>query len=498
MSAPIIEIKDFSAGTTKDITRDSGFATVFECDIHRNPGQLRVQSVMVEDDGDIFDTNEEYLKWMEAYDENGGSKNLYGYGHEGGFYYRNSGTWEHIRDNSNGSNAAGFKRFENSLYYTSSSRLGKLTGDPTVGGNWTDTHKNLKVNNTTGDNPMEVFAGSLFIGNDRYVAKLESDETTFDDEALTLPEGYKVAAMIEWNDYLVIATKSTIAVTNEIIALWDGVSEFPEQILVVPKPGATALFNHNNQLKAFIGKKIYRFTGSDFVIEKQLPKTGIPGDDIVPEVHQGSVDLYEERMIFGTDSGQENINTFFLDGLYTYGRHSEEYPFALTYDFAPSTGATSRISMGAVKIYGSVNNNETVYCSYYDTGNDRYIVDVLDYNGHPDETAYLLTNAFELSGEFGRLVEGVELEFSGAMNVSDGTCKVTVYYRTDEDIDPNDDTTNFTELGVIDNDPAGNNNMGEVLRGVYARCKKIQFKFLIKDETADSDGGVAINRIKIY
>lgn len=499
MSNPIIEIKDFSQGITVDPFANSGFDMVYECDIHTHPGVLVIQNNLLQiDDDTAFQTNTEYPLWFDNYDDSGSNNILYACGTSGGIYGLLTGTWTLLRAPAS-SNGQGLKQFGDSLYYAQSAQLGQLQGAPGVPGNWTDAFQAFAVTmSATADrSPMIVFAGSLYIANRHVIAKLESDEITFDNNVFQIEEKYKIRAMVEWNGKIVMATKSDVATTNELIIIWDGISEFAEQIIEVPKPGASALIDYNNYLKAFIGNKIYGFTGSEFEPETIITRGNLQNEGSKTRmiVEPGAIDLWQNRIIFGTMMYTPAES---LSGVYTYGRAKDNLPNALCLDFGVATKETKKIRIGALKVFGLYTDRELFHVGYYDEENDEYHVDKISLVSTNTDIAYLITKVFELPGEFGNLVQGVRIDFAKSMSnkVDDNT--ITVYYRVDDNIDVGDYDSNWTTLGVIDNDPAGNNNQNEMLRGIYKKAKKIQLKFLFRNKSNSTTNSMAIQRIRIY
>lgn len=496
---PILTLnaKDFIRGMGP-VGVSGAFSTFYGCDIHSKPGQIRTQTALVADDDTIFQTNSDYPVWFKSYDQNNGTEELYAYGKSDRLYRRTGGAWAQIRNITPNAEGQGLEHFQTSLYYSTRGGIGKLTGDPTVGGNYTDNFKSFTSDvSSSGFAPMKKFAGSLYIGNNRYISKLDADETSWTQKALTLPVGFVVSALEEWNDRLIIATKSGIQTTEERVFIWDGISEFPEQIIKVPKPGASCIFNYNNALKAFIGRSLYHFNGSDFITELQFPKTGLPSELRAPTVYPNAVELFDERMIFGVSEDQLANDTQFLSGIYGYGKSDERFPNALTFDFPISTGVSSELRITAIATFNTVNDRPVLYVGSYDVGNSLYAVDVLDYSER-NANAYFVTNVLELDGNYGRLIEGVRVEFEGLMSDNNAINKVVVKYRTDGDIEYDNDTTNFTTLGTIDRDTSGNNNYDEVLSGIYERARKIQFKFEILSDGSNVDDNLGITRIHIY
>jgi len=498
MPASTIPILDFSAGVNPDQTKTVGFSSMYCLDPHTTPGVLRVNNKMTNDDDSAIT---DLVTCFDAYDGNASiSAALFAYDDTGELFYRVSNVWTSVHTNASGGAGNFIKAFQTSLYYTwsTSGRLGKLTGDPTVGGNYTDSFKNLAAGGSSGDYyPMEVFAGSLYVGSGRYVGKLESDETTFTSAALTLAIGYEVQSMAVWNDRLCLGTVSGNKTVSEMIAFWDGVSDFPEQIIEVPKPGASALFNFDNTLYAFVGAQVYYFTGSEFKVAFQLPKffDGLTNDKV--KVRPGAVCLFNNQMLFGTACPSSQALSVFRSGIWSWGSHSEAFAKLLMFAFEGSVGSTptSLVECGALKTFGSSNDKQILYSSFESSASSG--IDLISYTLRNPSSSYLLTEAYTVGGVFGKLLKGVRFEFAKDMNTTQATNKVVVKYRADEDIDPNDDTTNFTTLGTIDNDTAGNNNQNDLLYGIYQRVKKIQFRFEFTASTSSTQGP-EITGIYIY
>ena len=296
MPKPLISIATFTTGMSPDQTDNAGFQTMYCLDPHTRPGVLRVQPRMDADDDTAVT---ELIRWFETYDD-GSDVFLYGYDEAGKIYYRDSGTWT-LGHTAGTADGQGLKAFNTSLYYTTRGKLGQLNGAPDVPGNYTDAFQNLQVTaGATDYNPMVEFAGSLYVGNDRYVGRLEADETTWDATALTLPVGYEVRSMEVWNDRIIIGTRSSTKVIVEKVFLWDGLSPYWELAVDVPKPGATALFNFNHTLYAFIGAGVYTFNGAEFARQYWIPKTSTSTASDAVGVRPGAVELFNELMLFSS------------------------------------------------------------------------------------------------------------------------------------------------------------------------------------------------------
>jgi len=495
MAKPILVMDDWYVGMSGD--PEKGFQTLYGWDLHAQPGLLIPQYEFLADSDAIINTNDDLILWFTTYDEDGLTPKLYAYDDRGVLYVRESGVWTELRDTWQ-SQGHGLLAFGDSLYYVRRAYLGKLTGDDTVGGNYNDTFKSLAENLSSGQySQMAIFAGSLYVPNGRYISKLDSDGTTWTAQALTLAIGYRIRAMTVWNDYLVASTDSTTAVDGEQIIFWDGTSTAPSIIIDVPKPGASALINWDNLLLAFISNKIFKWTGSEFEIMTQFPKTSQHAQEMTRKIDiaPGAVLLHSDRVLIGARQGIVGGDTQFLSGVWSLGRHDENKPIALAFEYPISTGETDNIQLGGLASFSSSNDEPFLYLGYDDnstTGIDKLNV------GKQFEAPYIVSPTFTLPSDFGKLIQGVRIRFHGDMIDNDNANKVTVYYRTDNDIDYFNDTTDWTELGVIDNDEDGGDNQNDILYGIYERPERIQFKFDFSGNNGLTFNNITPTKIEIF
>ncbi len=497
MATPRITIDSFSKGVVDDITRNTGMASIFACDIFTKPGRIRASERLIEDNDDNITTDDVILASISPYRYAGGpvTAELFGMG-SGRLYYRLDATsaWTHLHTLGVASNDD-IIAFGSSLYYSANEELGQLQGDPTVAGNYTDAYKFLFA--ASGAGVMEVFASSLYIAKERYIAKLEADEVNFTRDALLLPVGTRISCMTTWNDRLVIGTSNTLNEKPGTVYIWDGVSEFPEQAIDLPVSGIQAVFNFNNRLYVVIQGKFYRYTGSEFEIEFVLPGLGDDSTFDVIQIGRNSLTLYKERMLIAAASvGPVQVGANFKGGVYAYGRRNINDNYALTLEHEFSTGITVKsLNVGAMYTgYDPVFSSDIFVVAYKDHDINEAHVDILNTADVYPNSAYFVTPAYEIASDFGRLIKGVKLFFND--NIFDPDIarhKVVVKYRVGENIDYDDDSVNWTTLGAIDYD-----NKDAILYGVYERPNRIQFRFEITDNSATAGKYVEIVKIEIF
>lgn len=484
MPKPIVTLSGsaFNNGMSID-DRHSGnsFSSVVGMDIYSKPGTTQLSRRLTQTTDTVVD---DQVLHIVSSDTTGVDK-LYAYAENGDLYSLSSGTWSLGRAVSN-SDGEGLFAFADNLYYFRTTDIGRLNNVTYNDTYWSGLAGVSSIQGAD-RHPAVLYARNMLFGHANKVGKLESDETTADDEALILPDGYEIYSMTVWNDFVVIGTKNSSGIKGERVILWDGVSTTISQELVVPDPGVSALFDYNNSLKAFIGGKVFRYTGSEFEVEKDI---GIKGSDTESYetimVDNGAVDIFNEKLLMGVQerSGAEN----FVYGVYALGRHSLETNTSLSIPFLTSQGNTST-EITALTTFDESAGRELLYVAWKDTTGTDFGIDKLDVANVVETGSYLLTNVINLPEDFGRAIKGMKVDwFDDTGDPNDSY--ITVKYRIDEDIESQDDTTNFTTLGTITSD-----NRSDILYGIFKLAKKIQLKL---EFTTTSTKNIRVENIYIY
>ena len=103
------------------------------------------------------------------------------------------------------------------LYYVSNNYIGRHDGS-----NWVDDWQRLKTSNNGKASPTEKFLKFLCFGNGKYLAVYDLGSSSFNNERLTLPDGYVIRWIKSTTDYLIIGADH--ASRGGIIIIWDGIS----------------------------------------------------------------------------------------------------------------------------------------------------------------------------------------------------------------------------------------------------------------------------------
>jgi hypothetical protein len=159
---------------------------------------------------------------------------------------------------------------------------------------------------------------------------------------------------------------------------WDTASESWSAEDVVEENGVNAFIRDDNYVYVQTGEfgKLFFYNG-----EKLEPFTRIPGDWSPTKravIHQGAVATHLGVPVFGLSNLEGDPA---LQGVYSFGSYSKDYPKVLDLSFPISSGAFGGVSIGAVLAVGA-----DLYAAWKDAGAAG--VDKLDY-GNKYASAYI-------------------------------------------------------------------------------------------------------------
>ena len=452
---PIITIDTFNAGILEDKTQPAtnGGQMFYGLDIHNDDSVIQVSQKMTRETNVFTDL----VKWV-IRDDNSSFK-YWALGDTGNLYKVADvgGTW--ALDSNIGGHGNGYTLYNGERWHcTDTALVGSTSGSNTIDSD-TDFH------------PLCVFLGSLFGGAGRYIFKKESDGT-FTARALPLPLGYKVKSLRVFGDVLVIGTWKGTNIYDEADSLlftWNGTSEFPNQPFGsnFNECGMNALELWENILLTFagIGGNVYAFNNAFLDKAKKIPNVGSESGGYV-YVNPGAVSQFGGNCLAGVSVGSGSA----FGGVYTFGRKTEDLPFAMTFSHPISTGNTS-VVVGAVFTAGN-----KVLVSWKDGAN--YGMDCLDLTAKYS-SGYMESQKYEIAeGNKPRLVKGALIT---ADPLPTGT-SITVKYDADN-------SGSFTTVGTITS-----SNQNEML-SILIRAKVFQPQFILNANGNDSP---KIHRIDIF
>ena len=363
-------------------------------------------------------------------------------------------TWYLVSSLSSATGGGGLMPFGSNLYYGQNTVLGKT--------DTTATNNNFKTftESSVTPRPMKIFGGKLMVGNGRYIASLDSDESTFTGAALTLPIGFVVRSMDVWNGNLSIAADYTpTGATNSTASylfLWNGTDPTFTQELQLPFTSAPLIFAHDNLLWIFgsdgaLNGLVFVYNGAQLEKAFFLPNVVFHGN--------GSVGRFQSNIIVGTNGRTTSDE----GGVWTIGRGGSEKPYAPSLSHIPSgVTAVSAVNCGA--IYAESNNILTSW-----TDNTAYGMDRSANAFFPQGNSVLQTLPFHFgSPQFLKTFISIKPDLESAGTTTGSTFQIL--YRTDL-------ATSFTALKTIN---ASDTNLSPLipLRKVKGRRIEFQFKWV--------------------
>ena len=413
---PILVIDDFKQGILDDPTiqaRD-GFAFSQGLDIHTQPGILQVrEKVEAMSEKAATDDITDLILWMRNYGDviyglgSGGSNRIYDYNNT------EAGKWALVHDDANTGWGQGMVVYGGNLYWASNTALGKFTGSV-----WTDSFQTLDED--TAWHPMVVFMGKLMIGAGRYIAVW--DGTTFTQQALVLPPGYKVKSLEVYGDRLMIGTwkgANIYEYKEAILFTWDGdFGHTYEQAINIKESGINSMRVWNNLLYMACGivGNIYTFNGA--IVEKAVQ---IPGDYSGGNwgyVNPDAMQVHSGNLVIGVSGGAATVR-----GIYTLGRKNSKYPIALTSDYLVNEGALTGAGIGSIL---SISTNALYFSRIY---NSAYGVDNLN-QSRRTSVAFKETQIYEVpKGNQSRLIKAIELVLKPLQTSN----TITIKYKIDNE-----------------------------------------------------------------
>lgn len=324
------------------------------------------------------DTVTDLIKWIVPGTPH--DTNIYFYS-EGGKIYRetSAGVWSALQTTAN-SGGQGMEIHDDYLYYTQDTQVGRYGtlsgGSPTFDDDW---QTGLNSTATTNFAPIKAFKEGLAIGHGNYLAWW--DGAVWDVDRLVLPPGLQIRCLEVINEFLVIGTwRGTTITSNEegYLFFWDGTSTTFNYFVAIPQGGCGAILNNKNRLISSVGG------GGDLLLNtnpfqkiETIPKLTI---DKYAEVLPGAVTNWRGMAQIGI--GGNTTSTDVIQGVYTYGSSSDQFPEVLNYGFTISTGTETgtTLKIGALK---GIGNN--LYIAWRD--GDTYGVDKVTNSNAPFATA---------------------------------------------------------------------------------------------------------------
>ncbi len=277
-----------------------------------------------------------------------------------------------------GAGCLGADEFDGFIYWATESRLHRIAiGSIATAQNWTDNASEDWATFTNTDSefhPMVQQNLQLFIGDANFVAKVTGDTGahSFTADALDLRQPLRVKTLIDFDIDILIGTFIDDNVNKTEVLRWDTESTSWQVSDTIEENGINAFIRDDNFVYVQAGQfgRTYLFDGQKNLIPfKRIPGDWSPTQNA--EVYPQAVSTLLTIPVFGLSNITGNPA---LQGVYSLGSYSKDYPKVMDLSFPISNSATLQsLQIGAVLAVGA-----DLLVSWQDGAN--FGVDALDYS----------------------------------------------------------------------------------------------------------------------
>jgi hypothetical protein len=241
-----------------------------------------------------------------------------------------------------------------------------------------------------------VLAGDNSFGTDSTSYIGTSTAGTLVDTTFNIKNPERITTLFGFDIDALVGTKVEGRNLARVLR-WDTASESWSAEDVVEENGVSAFIRDDNYVYVYTGEfgKLFFYNG-----EKLEPFTRIPGDWSPTQravIHQGAVATHLGVPVFGLSNLEGNPA---LQGVYSFGSYSKDYPKVLDLSFPISSGELEGVTIGAVLAVGA-----DLYVAW--KGATATGVDKLDYDNKYG-SAYIETMMLSAPQERGILKTALE------------------------------------------------------------------------------------------
>lgn len=342
----IITLKDFNLGGIADSKLQGGANSLSEivgCDIHSEPGFLKVNQKLTEESSGVID---DFVKAIVTCSDGF----TYAFGSTNGAIFKrtSAGVWTKEQTASPAAGGAGIidaREYQGYIYYAMESRLGRVAvGAPT---DWSSRDDDWATfTNTDADfHPMEEINQVLYIGDKNYVAQV--DAGVFSANALDIKNPLRIKALGTILTDLVVGTfVASVRVATEILR-WNTWSESFSVADPIPEAGINAFLATDNYRLVNAGRKgnIYSYDGQNLNNYKRIP--GNWAGSATALIHPNATANKFGLPLLGLSNVSGNPAK---QGVYSLGSYDRNYPEVLNLEWLISRGTSENVDIGAIQI----------------------------------------------------------------------------------------------------------------------------------------------------
>jgi len=427
-----------------------GFGNMRNLDIFSIPGIVKLNRIL---EKKTATTVTDRVNWMVK--NQASPANIYAIDKDGVVYNSadSGATWASLSDR--GGVGQGLAVWKDYLFVAVGSSVdvyGPLSGSASWSTGW------QSIDSDSSLQPMLVskLDGKLYIGADRYIASLAEVSgqnfapgtgATFSwtQQALDLPEDYRIKCLAEQNNFLMIGTWIGANDYNNKIAdifPWDGSSDTYGNPIQMNENGVNGMINIGGYLYILAGidGNIYKSNGVQAWKIAEIPRSVVAiGAGERMSFYPGAIMNYDGRLYFGI--GSSNLN---IDGMGIYSLMETSKGNILNFEHFISTESTSEANGVNITALLGISNQQFI-TSWTDgnVGGTTYGIDLLstssfayatDYSGFFESPLYTVGNhlekrsfrklEFTLAKELAAS-EGIQIKFR--LNLTDSWTTIGTY-----------------------------------------------------------------------
>lgn len=374
MARKVIRIQDFGGGQSqfeKLSIEEGGFLRGVQLDYRTDPAALQLNKDEV---GTSLPTTIDLAKWLVP----GGliTQALYSLD-ASGFIKRRliSGAWDMLTSHaSSAGQGLGYWRGDDCLHFANYQQVGKygpLAGTPTHQPAW-------QVLESDDDfHPILEFRDFQAYGNGRYVATW--DATTWDNDRVILPSGWRVRCLGVWKEYLAIGCwrGNTIdAYSKGIIFFWDGVSS-TYNFFEITRGAVAAMGTIGSDLYLLLGPRaeLWKYNGN---LSKVTDFPGVKPFGDMLSINPGATNIHKGMLMMGVAAKTSLASAG--RGVYSYGTANPAIPKTLNLEYLGSGGVAAsfeNLAQNRIGALGSI-QNKLFFSTYHSTITNMPVVVEID------------------------------------------------------------------------------------------------------------------------
>lgn len=320
---------------------ENSVAQIVGLDIHSEPGIIKVNQKLTKESGTTIDGL--VKKILPCSDGN-----TYLFSSGSGKIWKRTAAGVYSLEATNAQGAM-FDAIEDQgyIYYCSATHVGRWQ----VGSAWGTRTDNWAAftNGSTTAHPIVKNNLVVYIGDDNLVAQIE--DGVFTANAMDIKDGLIVRSLGTYDTSLLIGDYVNDNINKTEIFLWNTWSKSFTHADPVPEKGINAFLDTDNAVIVAVGNKgnLYAYNGGILQQFKRINGDWGVGKQAI--INQNAVATVGGIPLFGISN---DTNNPCLQGIYSIGRNSNEFPMVLNLEYVISQNKTSSIEIGAMAVVDDV------------------------------------------------------------------------------------------------------------------------------------------------